>query len=167
MTRTLSELGFASREALIVVPHRQATRPPKNQLSSYDGRNTQSGAGSGESAAGSGVVGGGYFEYVQRFMSYMNPFSYFGGGASSSSSEPSPSAGLWQYRKFWLLLSDHLKIIAVHELLGVLSLICWCCCILLFLLLCIFFFFSRFCRPKSCSPESFVRVRSIAPLKFP
>ncbi|XP_073099210.1 plant UBX domain-containing protein 11 [Elaeis guineensis] len=91
MNRTLSELGFASREALIVVPHRQATRPPRDQPSSYDGWNTQSGAGSG-------VSGGGYFEYVKRVMSYMNPFSYFGGGASSSSSEPSPSAGLWQYR---------------------------------------------------------------------
>ncbi|EHA8590564.1 plant UBX domain-containing protein 11 [Cocos nucifera] len=91
MNRTLSELGFASREALIVVPHRQATRPPRDQLSSYDGRNTQRGAGSG-------VSGGGYFEYVKRVISYANPFSYFGGGAGSSSSEPSPSAGLWQYR---------------------------------------------------------------------
>ncbi|XP_008804181.2 plant UBX domain-containing protein 11 [Phoenix dactylifera] len=91
MNRTLSELGFASREALIVVPHRQATRPPRDQPSSYDSRNTESGAGSG-------VSGGGYFEYVKRVMSYMNPFSYFGGDASSSNSEPSPSAGLWQYR---------------------------------------------------------------------
>lgn len=91
MNKTLSELGFASREALIVVPHRQAPRTPRGQPSSYDSRLTEGGARSGEN-------GGGYFEYVKRVMSYLNPFSYFGGGASSSNSEPVPSAGLWQYR---------------------------------------------------------------------
>lgn len=70
MNRTLCELGYASREALVVVPHHQATRPPRDQPSSYNGHNTQSGAG--------------YFEYMKRAISYMNPFSYFIGGLLAS-----------------------------------------------------------------------------------
>ncbi|RRT76317.1 hypothetical protein B296_00017710, partial [Ensete ventricosum] len=95
MTRTLSELGFASREALIVVPHRQGTRAPRGQSSSNDSQNGVTMTVSSENT-------GGYFDYVKRVLSYMNPFSYLGGNSSSANSEIAENDGLWQYREFSL-----------------------------------------------------------------
>ncbi|CAL9764562.1 unnamed protein product [Musa acuminata subsp. burmannicoides] len=91
MTRTLSELGFASREALIVVPHRQATRAPRGQSSSNDSQNGVTRTVSSENT-------GGYFDYAKRILSYVNPLSYLGGNSSSANSETAESDGLWQYR---------------------------------------------------------------------
>lgn len=93
MTRTLSELGFASREALIVVPHRQGTRAPRGQSSSNDSQNGVTRTVSSENT-------GGYFDYAKRILSYVNPFSYLGGNSSSANSETAESDGLWQYREF-------------------------------------------------------------------
>lgn len=86
MRRTLSELGFASRQALIVVPRNQATqphrvRPSTNMTTSNDSN-------------------GGYFDYVKRVLSYVNPFSYLGGNSSSSNSETvARTDGPWQHSK--------------------------------------------------------------------
>ncbi|XP_020107083.1 plant UBX domain-containing protein 11 [Ananas comosus] len=91
MDRTLCELGFASREALIVVPHRQPTRPSRGQSSSPISSDTLNGSNTEDSS-------GGYFSYVKRILSYFNPLSYFRGNSSSPNSEPGANDGLWQYR---------------------------------------------------------------------
>ena len=93
MNSALSELGFASRQALIVVPHHRATGHLRGQVSSDDGHWVMSGTDSSNSGSG------GYFGYVKWILPYMNPFSYLGGNASSSSSETTSNDSLWQYRE--------------------------------------------------------------------
>ncbi|XP_042420235.1 plant UBX domain-containing protein 11-like [Zingiber officinale] len=84
MQRTLSELGFASRQALIVVPRNQATQPHRVQLSMNMTTSNDSNRG--------------YFDYVKRVLSYVNPFSYLGGNNSSSNSETlARTDGPWQH----------------------------------------------------------------------
>ncbi|XP_073013411.1 plant UBX domain-containing protein 11 [Typha latifolia] len=90
MNSTLSELGFANREALIVVPHRQSTRASGSHSSSSDSNNTVSGNHSSDSSWS-------YFDYVKKMLSYMNPLSFFGGNATTSNSEPSENDRPWQY----------------------------------------------------------------------
>ncbi|KAM0940642.1 putative UBX domain, Ubiquitin-like domain superfamily, Thioredoxin-like superfamily [Dioscorea sansibarensis] len=87
MFKSLTELEFSSRQALIVVPHRQNIQPRGGQLTNNVVRATDSSQSSE-----------GYFGYVKRILSYANPFAYFGGNANSSSSQTiPPSDGLWQY----------------------------------------------------------------------
>ncbi|KAJ0973042.1 hypothetical protein J5N97_021001 [Dioscorea zingiberensis] len=87
MIKSLSELGFASRQAIIVVPCHQNTRPHRGQSTNDVVRATDS----SESNAG-------YFGYVRRILSYVNPFAYIGGNASSSSSQAvPPNDRLFQY----------------------------------------------------------------------
>uniref|UniRef100_A0A1D1YEX6 UBX domain-containing protein 4 n=1 Tax=Anthurium amnicola TaxID=1678845 RepID=A0A1D1YEX6_9ARAE len=83
ITKTLSELGFASREALIVVPHQRVTVAQGGQSSSY-GTNFANELDPRDRDNG-------YFVFVKRMLSYMNPFSYLGGTSHSSSPEPDPS----------------------------------------------------------------------------
>lgn len=76
----LSELGFAARQALMVVPHRQANIPPATsnpQLSTSMVVSTDSN-------------NGGYFALLKRALSFVNPFSYLGGSTNSSNFEPAP-----------------------------------------------------------------------------
>lgn len=42
---------------------------------------------------------GGYFAYVRRLLSYVNPLSYFSGGASSSPGQDA-QRGIWEYGEF-------------------------------------------------------------------
>ncbi|CAA6660124.1 unnamed protein product [Spirodela intermedia] len=83
MSLPLSELGFASREALIVVPHRHAAVAQRSHPAAYHP--------SGESEAHQGDNEGGYFALLKRILSFINPFSYLG-GASHSAPELAPSA---------------------------------------------------------------------------
>jgi hypothetical protein len=73
MDRTLSELGFANRETLIVVPH-QSTRSLRPQVSN-------SSINTSENASNANATG--YFAYFRRLLSYVNPFSYLGGNTIS------------------------------------------------------------------------------------
>lgn len=91
MNSVLSELGFAARQALIVVPHRQATRPQRDMSSLHASQNAASTTNSTDD-------NGGYFTFVKRVLSYMNPFSYLGSNANPSNSEPAPSDSYQQYR---------------------------------------------------------------------
>eukprot|EP00262_Sarcandra_glabra_P007167 TRINITY_DN19792_c0_g1_i1.p1 TRINITY_DN19792_c0_g1~~TRINITY_DN19792_c0_g1_i1.p1 ORF type:complete len:554 (-),score=94.29 TRINITY_DN19792_c0_g1_i1:278-1939(-) len=93
MGKALSELGLVNREALIVVPHHPATGFQRGaSLSREPTQNTMSGTNS------SSNNNEGHLGYLKRMLSYLNPFSYFGGNASSSSLESSSNNGLWQYR---------------------------------------------------------------------
>ncbi|XP_020253441.1 plant UBX domain-containing protein 11 isoform X2 [Asparagus officinalis] len=100
MTSVLSELGFGARQALIVVPHRQAIRSQKRSMPA---------AHEGQTAASmiNETDNGGYFGFVKRVLSYMNPFSYLGGSADSSNSEPAPNNGYQQYRPAHAFQSSH------------------------------------------------------------
>ncbi|XP_078150348.1 ubiquitin-like superfamily protein isoform X1 [Carex rostrata] len=80
MVRTLSELGFASRETLIVVPH-QSTRSLRPQPASNNHINTSQDTSNGNDS--------GYFGYLRRVLSYVNPFSYLGANMISANSNPS------------------------------------------------------------------------------
>ncbi|XP_068665489.1 plant UBX domain-containing protein 11 [Aristolochia californica] len=88
MSKTLSELGLVNREALIVVPHRSVSESYKGKQEHYERSSTQ------DSSDGYG----GYFGYAKRMLSFLNPFSYVGGGASPAGSESAPNDGPWQYR---------------------------------------------------------------------
>lgn len=83
MVRTLSELGFASRETLIVVPH-QSTRSLRPQPASNNLINTSQDTSNGNDS--------GYFGYLRRVLSYVNPFSYLGANMISANSNPSTNS---------------------------------------------------------------------------
>ncbi|XP_059653929.1 plant UBX domain-containing protein 11 isoform X2 [Cornus florida] len=91
LNQTLSELGLFNRQALIVVPRGQSTFHYGGGSSSRNQSNyntlVDSSNGSNE----------GYFTFVKRIISYMNPFSYLGGGASSSNSMQESQTSTWQY----------------------------------------------------------------------
>jgi hypothetical protein len=88
----LSELGLFNRQALIVVPHQRGSGNYSGASSSSDQTDTNVDSSDG--------TNGGYFAYARRILSYMNPFSYLGGGANSSSSEQESQNGIWQYGEF-------------------------------------------------------------------
>jgi len=90
LSKSLSELGLLNRQALIVVPHQRATGYHREASSSSDRTNFTN-------VDSSNGTNGGYFAYVRKFLSYMNPFSYLGGGTSSSSSGQESQNGMWQY----------------------------------------------------------------------
>jgi hypothetical protein len=89
----LSELGLLNRQALIVVPHQRATGYHREASSSSDRTNFTN-------VDSSNGTNGGYFAYLRKVLSYMNPFSYLGGGTSSSSSGQESQNGMWQYSEF-------------------------------------------------------------------
>ncbi|KAJ3703688.1 hypothetical protein LUZ61_007393 [Rhynchospora tenuis] len=74
MDKTLSELGFANRETVIVVPH-QSSRSFRSQPTSNDSINRSENTSDEDSTS--------YFGYLRRFLSYVNPLSYFGGNTGS------------------------------------------------------------------------------------
>jgi UBX domain-containing protein 1/4 len=74
MDRTLSELGIANRETIIVVPC-QSTRSLRPHQVSNGIINTSEDA--------SNANGTGYFSYFRHLLSYVNPFSYLGGDTIS------------------------------------------------------------------------------------
>ncbi|CAN6580411.1 unnamed protein product [Malus baccata var. baccata] len=91
LSKSLSDLGLFDRQALIVVPRQKGTSYLSGTSAfsdQTDSRNTVS------SSDGSN---GGYFSYAKRFLSYFNPLSYLGGGASSSSSGQQSENGTWEY----------------------------------------------------------------------
>jgi hypothetical protein len=92
LSKSLSELGLFNRQALIVVPHQRGAGNYRGASSSSDQTDTNVDSSDG--------TNGGYFAYARRILSYMNPFSYLGGGASSSSSEQESQNGIWQYGEF-------------------------------------------------------------------
>ncbi|XP_052207351.1 plant UBX domain-containing protein 11 [Diospyros lotus] len=92
LNKTLSELGLFGRQALIVVPLNRATGYHRGGSSSL---------GQTISTTGQGTLNRsneGYLGLVKRILSYVNPFSYLGGGASSSNSAQESQSGIWQYR---------------------------------------------------------------------
>lgn len=90
MNRTLSELGFANREALIVVPH-QSTRSFRPHTESNNSINTSNDT--------SIANGSGYFGYLRRLVSYVNPLSYLGGDTISADVNP-PTKSKFQFSVF-------------------------------------------------------------------
>ncbi|KAG2726104.1 hypothetical protein I3760_01G097000 [Carya illinoinensis] len=90
LSKSLSGLGLFNRQALIVVPHQRAVGNYSRASPSSDQTNFTN----VDSSDGTNV---GYFAYVRRILSYVNPFSYLGGGASSSSSGQESQNGIWQY----------------------------------------------------------------------
>ncbi|XP_043710016.1 plant UBX domain-containing protein 11 isoform X2 [Telopea speciosissima] len=95
-SKTLSELGLFNRQALMVVPHHPAAKTHGGQTSSFEHSNSSS-----RQIDPSNATNGGYFGYVRRILSYVNPFSYLGGNASSPSSSQESNDGMWQYREFF------------------------------------------------------------------
>ncbi|XVF84447.1 hypothetical protein PTKIN_Ptkin17bG0037600 [Pterospermum kingtungense] len=89
LNKSLLDLGLLNRQALIVVPHRR-TDGFQGQRSSADQRNSTA----TEASTGSN---GGYFAYIKSFLSYVNPFSYLGGSASSSTTGQESQSGIWEY----------------------------------------------------------------------
>lgn len=88
LDKTLSELNLFNRQALIVVLHRKRSSSLRDQNTL--GNNTGATSGNTE----------GYFSLVRRLISYVNPFSYLGGGASSSDAAQDSQSGTLQYGKF-------------------------------------------------------------------
>ncbi|CAI0397198.1 unnamed protein product, partial [Linum tenue] len=84
LCRSLSDLGLFNRQALIVVPHQKGV--------SYF--QAQSRADTSSSVASPG----GYFGYIRKVFSFINPLSYVGGSSSPASGQAGSS--MWQYSKF-------------------------------------------------------------------
>ncbi|KAJ4751531.1 hypothetical protein LUZ62_085936 [Rhynchospora pubera] len=74
MDKTLSELGFANRETVIVVPH-QSSRSFRSQPASNNSINRSQNTSNEDSTS--------YFGYLRRFLSYVNPLSYIWGNTGS------------------------------------------------------------------------------------
>ena len=88
LSKTWSELGLFDRQALIVVPDQRVTDQPssRNIVESSDESNE------------------GYFSYVRRMLSFINPLSYLGGGSSSTNPGQQSQYGMWEYGEFSPLL---------------------------------------------------------------
>ncbi|KAL4282339.1 hypothetical protein GQ457_03G025520 [Hibiscus cannabinus] len=89
LSKSLLDLGLLNRQALIVVPHRRTTGFHGQRSSDYNRNLTATEASPGSN--------GGYFAYVRSLLSYVNPFSYLGGGASSSTTGQESQSGIWEY----------------------------------------------------------------------
>ncbi|KAJ0034094.1 hypothetical protein Pint_25702 [Pistacia integerrima] len=85
LSKSLSELSLFNRQTLVVVPRQKASS------SSFEKTNSST------NAHPSNETAGGYFGYVRRMLSYVNPFSYFSGGANSSISGQDSQTGIWEY----------------------------------------------------------------------
>ncbi|XP_023004994.1 plant UBX domain-containing protein 11 isoform X1 [Cucurbita maxima] len=73
LEKSLSYLGLSNRQSLIMVRHLGVTRDFRGASSSADQRN------SAANGVSSDENGDGYFAFVRRILSYVNPFSYLGG----------------------------------------------------------------------------------------
>ncbi|GLJ21854.1 hypothetical protein SUGI_0408660 [Cryptomeria japonica] len=85
MEKTLVELNLGTRAAIILVPYKSGIGPSDWHSSSQ--ANTMGDTGSQNSETGPG--------FFARILSYINPFSYFGG--SSSNQESTSRDSVWQY----------------------------------------------------------------------
>lgn len=94
LSKPLSELGLFDRQALIVVPHQQGTGHLRGISSLSDQTDSRTIVNAPDGSNGS------YFSLVKRVLSFINPFSYFGVSASSSSSGEQSQNGMWQYSEF-------------------------------------------------------------------
>ncbi|CAA2993993.1 plant UBX domain-containing 11 [Olea europaea subsp. europaea] len=88
---TLSELGLTKRQALVVVPSKGTNLQFKGGSSSSYQTNSSS---DDDPSNGSNQ---GYWALLKTALSYVNPLSYLGGGASSPSSAQESQSGTWQY----------------------------------------------------------------------
>ncbi|XP_074341441.1 plant UBX domain-containing protein 11 isoform X2 [Apium graveolens] len=92
LNKTLSELGLSDRQALILVPHSKiGGYPREGSVSRHQtsaNQNIDSSNGSSE----------GYFSYVKNIISYVNPFSYIGGGTNPPSPVHESQSSTWQFR---------------------------------------------------------------------
>ncbi|CAH9136578.1 unnamed protein product [Cuscuta epithymum] len=84
LDKTLSELSLLNRQALIVVLRHKGKSPLQDQNALPD----KTGATSGNTE--------GYFSFVRRLFSYLNPFSFLGGGASSADDAHISQSGMSQ-----------------------------------------------------------------------
>ncbi|KAJ6792965.1 plant UBX domain-containing protein 11 isoform X1 [Iris pallida] len=100
MDIVLSELGFAARQALIVVPHSHASKPQSGSSSSNNNQNSASEVKLNDDNSG-------YFGLVRRAFSFVNPFSYLPGNSSSSNSESAASDTFQQHRSDSALQRPH------------------------------------------------------------
>lgn len=92
--QTLLELGLSNRQALIVVLHRRANTHRKGGSTVHD-----------LNQEGSSIRGNeGYWGYMRRVLSYMNPFSYMAGSSNSLETAQESQSSMWQYGKFMQLL---------------------------------------------------------------
>ncbi|XP_057460259.1 plant UBX domain-containing protein 11-like isoform X2 [Actinidia eriantha] len=91
LSETLAELGLVGRQALIIVPRHQATGYYRGGSSSRNQTNPTT------DLASSNGSNEGYLGLTKRILSYLNPFSYLGGGANSSNSAQESQDRLWQY----------------------------------------------------------------------
>lgn len=94
LSKPLSELGLFDRQALIVVPHQQGTGHLRGISSLSDQTDSRNIVNTPNGSNGS------YFSLVKRVLSFINPFSYFGGSASSSSSGEQSQNDMWQYSEY-------------------------------------------------------------------
>ena len=92
MSKSLSEVALLNRQALMVVPRQRATSYQRGGSSSDRATSTTS-------SDSANANDGGYFAFIKRALSYVNPLSYFGGSTSSSSSGQAQS-GTWEYSEF-------------------------------------------------------------------
>ncbi|KAM7256743.1 hypothetical protein ACFE04_012484 [Oxalis oulophora] len=88
--RSLLELDLLDRQALIVVPLQGTTSSYRGGSSSFHKTNSTP-----ESDSSDGNIG--YFSVIGKVLSFFNPFSYLGNGASSSNSEQQSQSGTWQH----------------------------------------------------------------------
>ncbi|CAL1404642.1 unnamed protein product [Linum trigynum] len=86
--RSLSELGLLNRQALIVVPHQKSA-------SYFQGDSSSSPAQSTVDTSSSIASPVGYFGYIRKVFSFINPLSYVGGSSSATSGQAGSS--MWQY----------------------------------------------------------------------
>ncbi|XP_057471650.1 plant UBX domain-containing protein 11-like isoform X1 [Actinidia eriantha] len=91
LNETLAELGLVGRQALIIVPRHQATGYYRGGSSS---RNQTKPTADLASSNGNNE---GYLGLTKRILSYLNPFSYLGGGANSSNSAQESQGRVLQY----------------------------------------------------------------------
>ncbi|KAJ0941548.1 putative Ubiquitin-like domain, UBX domain, Ubiquitin-like domain superfamily [Helianthus annuus] len=80
--KTLTELSLLNRQALIVVPHLKGSGPSRGRSSLP---NPSASVGSTGSSDGES-----YFSLVRRYLSYVNPLAYLGGGGDATENS-SPS----------------------------------------------------------------------------
>ncbi|KAI7739014.1 hypothetical protein M8C21_030547 [Ambrosia artemisiifolia] len=80
--KTLTELSLLNRQALIVVPHLKGSAPNRGRPSIP---NLSAPVGSTGSSDGES-----YFSLVKRYLSYVNPLAYLGGGGDTAANSSTP-----------------------------------------------------------------------------
>ena len=98
------------RQALIVVPHQKGTGYLRGSSSTADETDSRNIVDAQNGSNGS------YLSFVKRVLSFINPFSYLDGGASSSSSGEQSQNGMWQYSEFshFLLRLQNQNVLYIH-----------------------------------------------------